>query len=138
MNLFSPEQTLRRINELLDCLINRLSDAEDPALVPCRNRTGPSKSIDNISQCRGYTSAILVLSFVQKLLLSNRTATNREVYYVFVTHFRSQRECDASIMDVCNLLGVERIALGLSASPRGMRFYRAWECLDVMYSSRIF
>ena len=119
MNPFAPEYTLCRINELLRRLVDRLSDIEDPALVPFRNKSAPTKSIDNISQSRGYTSVLLILSFVQKLLLSDRTATNREIYYVFVTHFRSQRECDASIMDTCNLLGVERIALGLCASPRG-------------------
>lgn len=63
----------------------------------------------------------MIISFVQKLLLSNRTTTNREVYYFFVTHFRSQKECDAAIVDVCNLLGVERISLGLTASPKGKR-----------------
>lgn len=57
--------------------------------------------------------------------MSNRTTTNRELYYIFITHFRTQRECDAAIVDVCNLLGVERISLGLSASPKG------WFCGNI-------
>ncbi len=43
----------------------------------------------------------------------------REIYYTHVTHFRSQRECDSIIVDVCNLLNVERVHLGLFASPKG-------------------
>ena len=73
----------------------------------------------NIGQCRTFTSICLVLSFIHQLLLSMRTTTTREVYYVFVTHFRSQRECDSAILDVAKVLGVSRRSLGLSASPKG-------------------
>lgn len=73
----------------------------------------------NIGQCRTFTSICLVLSFIHQLLLSMRTTTTREVYYVFVTHFRSQRECDSAILDVAKILGVSRRSLGLSASPKG-------------------
>lgn len=78
------------------------------------------RSFGNISQTRSFTSVVLVMSFVHQLLLSNRTTTTREVYYVFVTHFRSQRECDSAILDVAKILDVPRRALGLSASPKGM------------------
>jgi meiotic recombination protein SPO11 len=60
------------------------------------------------------------MSFIHSLLLSNRTTTTREVYYVFVTHFRNQKECDSAILDVARCLGVPRRALGLSASPKGV------------------
>jgi len=80
--------------------------------------TAVTKSL-NLHQCRSYTSVLLVLSFVQGLLRSRRTSTTREVYYHFVTHFRSQRECDAAIWDAAALLRVPRGALGLAASPRG-------------------
>jgi DNA topoisomerase VI subunit A len=60
------------------------------------------------------------MSFIHSLLLSNRTTTTREVYYVFVTHFRNQKECDSAILDVAKCLGVPRRALGLSASPKGV------------------
>lgn len=73
----------------------------------------------NIGQCRTFTSICLVLSFIHQLLLSMRTTTTREVYYVFVTHFRSQSECDRTILDVAKVLGVSRRSLGLSASPKG-------------------
>ena len=77
------------------------------------------RSFANISQSRSFASILLVLSFIHSLLLSNRTTTTREVYYVFVTHFRGQRECDGVILDVVKILGVPRRSLGLSASPKG-------------------
>jgi meiotic recombination protein SPO11 len=71
-------------------------------------------------QCRNLTSVLLVLSFCHALLLSNKkTTTCREVYYHYVTHFRSQAECDAAIQDATLVLNVPRHALGLKASPKG-------------------
>jgi meiotic recombination protein SPO11 len=78
-----------------------------------------------LSQARSYTSLLLVASFCHQLLLSRRTTTIREVYYAHVTHFRSQRECDASIRQLCAVLRAPRHSLGLRASPRG------WFCGDV-------
>ena len=77
------------------------------------------RNFGNIAQSRSFTSICLVMSFIHQLLLSNRTTTTREVYYVFVTHFRNQKECDGVILDVAKILGVSRRALGLSASPKG-------------------
>jgi len=61
----------------------------------------------------------MVLSYCHSLLLSNRSTTTREVYYFFVTHFRNQRECEQAIWDAADLVGVSRISLGLTASPKG-------------------
>jgi DNA topoisomerase VI, subunit A len=110
---------LSRINKILEQLVSCLEKDKPPQLVSPYNKSFTSKYFTNISQCRSLTSIVLVLSFVQKLLLSNRTTTNREVYYFFITYFRSQRECDSAIADVCSLLAVERISLGLAASPKG-------------------
>ncbi|KAL7442454.1 hypothetical protein ACHAXH_009236 [Discostella pseudostelligera] len=77
------------------------------------------RSIGNIAQSRSFTSICLVMYFIHQLLLSNRTTTTREVFYVFVTHFRNQRECDGVILDVAKVLGVSRRSLGLFASPKG-------------------
>lgn len=117
--LFTAEDVLQRIHHLTLSIIECLDRDQDPILSLNEDDGSGGKSMDNLSQCRGYTNIILILSFVQKLLLSQRSTTNREVYYFFVTHFRSQRECDSAIIEVCNLLGVERISLGLSASPKG-------------------
>lgn len=79
-------------------------------------------SFHNLAQGRKFTSILLVLSFCYTLLLSQRTTTTREVYYFYVTHFRSQKECDQAIVDATNLLQIPRSSLGLFASPKG------WYC----------
>lgn len=84
------------------------------------NATGKDvKIFDDYRTDRTFTSITKVMAFIHQLLLSNRTTTTREVYYVFVTHFRNQKECDGAILDVANILNVPRRALGLSASPKG-------------------
>ena len=91
-------------------------------ITPSRTDTGDPRfyrNFDNIAQSRSFASICCVMSFIHQLLLSNRTTTTREVYYVFVTHFRNQRECDDVILDVARALGVSRRSLGLSASPKG-------------------
>jgi len=101
-------------------------DYDPDAFQPTKNNNTPGggdpkfhRSFGNIAQSRSFTSICLVMSFIHQLLLSNRTTTTREVYYVFVTHFRNQRECDGVILDVAKILGVSRRSLGLSASPKG-------------------
>ena len=98
-------------------------EARDNAIVSSNLNVNGDQNFNrawgNIGQCRTFTSICLVLSFIHQLLLSMRTTTTREVYYVFVTHFRSQRECDSAILDVAKILGVSRRSLGLSASPKG-------------------
>ena len=115
----SPRNVLARINKIIKQLLVCIEENKPPQLSSPYNQLFTTKYFTNISQCRSLTSMVLVLSFVQKLLLSNRTTTNREVYYFFITYFRSQRECDLAISDVCSLLAVERISLGLAASPKG-------------------
>mmetsp|Transcript_18230 Transcript_18230/g.41265 ORF Transcript_18230/g.41265 Transcript_18230/m.41265 type:complete len:680 (-) Transcript_18230:48-2087(-) len=142
-------EVIHRIESVMESLINYLDRKEEPVLKGYRkkpdfyeddsseddgsaadqfarptslNPSGDAKfsrSFGNIAQSRSFTSICLVMSFVHQLLLSNRTTTTREVYYVFVTHFRSQRECDGAILDVAKMLGVSRVSLGLSASPKG-------------------
>ncbi|CAJ1966115.1 unnamed protein product [Cylindrotheca closterium] len=78
-----------------------------------------NKSFYHLSHCRSLTSILLVASYCQKLLLSNRTTTMREVYYYYVTHFFHQKECDKAIWDLARILQVSRSSLGLYASPKG-------------------
>ena len=74
-----------------------------------------------LAQSRSFTSILMVLSYCHSLLGHNRSATTREVYYFFVTHFRNQRECDSAIWEAADLLGVPRMSLGLAASPKGRK-----------------
>jgi hypothetical protein len=80
-----------------------------------------TKDLANTSQSRSVCNIFLILQLVHGLLLhgskeTNRTAqskglyahrstiTTRQIYYYYVTHFKSQKECDDSISDVCKLL----------------------------------
>jgi meiotic recombination protein SPO11 len=135
----SSDEVIRRIEDLAASFIDTLADDSLPfpilqtILHPAAhdddddsNNNQPTSTIKQIlkrftalHQSRSYTSIWLVLSFCHQLLQSNRTATNREVYYHYITHFRKQRECDAAILDAALLLQVPRMALGLKASPKG-------------------
>ncbi|KAL7552380.1 hypothetical protein ACHAWF_015614, partial [Thalassiosira exigua] len=133
-------EVLHRIEAIMEGLFEQLHRKEEPVLrgyasprASRRSRRDHDRAdaydgggdpnfrrdFGNIAQCRSFASICLVLSFVHRLLLSNRTTTTREVYYVFVTHFRNQRECDEVILQVAKMLGVPRRSLGLSASPKG-------------------
>ena len=125
------EEILRRIDELTLSIFHHLDRCQDPIMMENNNKS----FVANISQARSYTSALLVLSFVQKnLLLTNRTTTNREVYYFFVTHFRSQRECDSAVIDVANMLNVERASLGILASPKGKSANKQTNLIIIYYT----
>jgi hypothetical protein len=80
-----------------------------------------TKDLANTSQSRSVCNIFLILQLVHGLLLhgskeTNRTAqskglyahrstiTTRQIYYYYVTHFKSKKECDDSISDVCKLL----------------------------------
>ena len=73
-----------------------------------------------------FTNMLLVMCYVHNLLLSKRTSTTREVFYFYVTHFKTQRECDKAISDVSRWLEVPRLALGLVASPKGKIYVFAY------------
>jgi len=125
----SSIEVMRRIEILAFDLIQtlHLSTIEKPLpliiqgnpLFSHNPSTIPSRSLRNLSACRIFSSIIMILNFIHALLLQGRTTSTREVYYFFATHFRSQRECDGVILDVARLLGVSRVSLGLSASPKG-------------------
>lgn len=125
----SPQTVIASIEALVSSIIEYLDREESPLL--------SSQHVTRrltLSQSRSFTSICMVLSFSHSLLLSGRTTTTREVYYFFVTHFRSQRECDAAILDASNLLSVPRSSLGLYASPKGnLSKYTICSCFMSLY-----
>jgi hypothetical protein len=110
----SPNDVMDGIEHLMMDICEFLTKGELPIL-----SNGTMRKRFTLSQARSFTSIVMVYSFVYSLLGSNRTTTTREVYYFYVTHFTSQRECDAAILDAANLLGVPRVSMGLYASPKG-------------------
>lgn len=126
----TSDEVIRRIEELIELIIEDLDEDTLPVMETYQEPSGDGlqRTITkrfNLSQCRSFTSIVLVLSFCHSLLASGRTTTTREIYYFYVTHFRSQQECDLAISDAAVLLQVPRHALGLKASPRG------WFCGDI-------
>jgi DNA topoisomerase VI subunit A len=63
---------------------------------------------------------IAVLSVCHELLLKNKTMSQRELYYLLIKHFQSQRELNVALQDACATLGVPRYALNIGAATRGV------------------
>jgi len=150
-SFITAETVLARIESLAETVAQALDAHQMPELTqylpPFSVQAMTAASVMTkrltLQQCRSFTSILLVLAYCHSLLLQQqtnnnsensnicrRTTTTREVYYFYVTHFRSQRECDAAIWDCCQLLQVPRHALGLQAGSRG------WFCGDVVLYSR--
>lgn len=125
----TTEEVLRRIEDLMATIVDALDEERMPVLETYQEDNHiPTREITKrftMNQCRSFTSILLVTTFCHSLLTANRTTTNREVYYFYVTHFRTQKECDLAIQDAACLLQVPRDSLGLKASPRG------WFCGDI-------
>jgi DNA topoisomerase VI subunit A len=113
----SREATIARIQNIFHSMLVTFSRGEMPTL-----SNGNVVIRFTPQQARSYTSILLVLSYVHKLLLSNQTATLRDEYYFHQDHFSNQVESDAAILNAVNLLGVSRSSLGIFASPKG------WYC----------
>ena len=142
-NEISTRHVLLRMECVVVSIIAALDEMVIPEMVQYDHQTVPpetseaEKSLNvmkkrfSIQQSRSFTSMLLVIAYCHSLLQSTddygrtRSTTTREVYYYYITHFRSQRECDTAIWDVCTLLQVPRHSLGLQASSRG------WFCGDV-------
>ena len=105
-----PKHVIASIEDVVSCIVRSLENKTLPQM--------EGKSF-GLAQGRSFTSILMVLQFCHLLLMDNRTTTTREVYYTFVTHFRSQKECDTAIWDTASMLRVPRRALGLTASPKG-------------------
>jgi DNA topoisomerase VI subunit A len=142
-SIVTTAMVLRRIEKVAERIVQCLDDGNLPEMTQSvehsnsdnENELQPNPTLVkrfSLHQCRSFTSMLLVMSYCHALLSSwnnstgtKKTVTTREVYYVHVTHFRHQRECNDAIKSVCILLQVPRHALGLQASARG------WLCGDV-------
>lgn len=111
----TAEEVTGRIEDLVASIVEGL----DEDSLPQMKFEKLSKRF-TLTGSRNFTSILMVLSYCHCLLQEHRSTTTREVYYFFVTHFRHQRECEQAIWDTAQLLGVSRISLGLTASPKGM------------------
>lgn len=83
----SPEIVISRIETLVFGIVRQLDEGKVPVL----EGNGITKDFGQWNQCRSFTNIVLVLSYCHILLLANRTTTTREVFYFYVTHFRSHK-----------------------------------------------
>lgn len=148
--VLSPAELINRMESLVEVIVEAMDQHKLPELSTYSSRHRRRKRthdsllhasknkkrrivFHNLQQSRIFANVLLVLSFCHTLLLAQRTTTTREVYYFYVTHFRSQKECDAAIVETAKLLRVPRSSLGLYASPKG------WfcGCIQVIQNGRV-
>jgi meiotic recombination protein SPO11 len=134
----TSSDVIQRIEELATNIVVSLDRGELPAMstyqsiISSDQEQASNRTMKRftINQCRSFTSVLLVAAFCHSLIIAERTTTNREVYYFYVTHFRSQKECDAAIWDLCSIIQTPRHMLNLMASPKG------WFCGDIQLISK--
>jgi meiotic recombination protein SPO11 len=69
---------------------------------------------------KGFSQIWALLSFIHDLLLNNKRATQREIYYCLVDLFKTQKEFNEVVQDVVAVLNCQRQCLGITTSARGM------------------
>ena len=138
---------LDKIHAVMIELTTSLADGSPPTLTGIKRRSGGNMSLvlddsngtvrlmssnanlDANKSLKSMTSVLLVMQYSARLLRANKTCTQRELYYVFQSHFQIQKQCDGAILDCASLLGVDRERLNLRASSRGLYggCIRLWE-----------
>lgn len=71
-------------------------------------------------QSHRFSVYLLMLKIIHDLLVSNTTATKREIYYRRVAFFRTQETVDRAVDDIAATLGVRRRELGIVAATKGL------------------
>lgn len=67
---------------------------------------------------RRYTGIWLILQTAHALLAENKTATQRDVYYLH-PFFKGQNEADEAILDAGSILGIPRGSMNIVAATKG-------------------
>lgn len=72
-----------------------------------------------LAGARSFARIWKLLDAVHALVSCNKTATQRELYYMGSSFFLSQAECNEGILDVAGLLRVPRHCLGVTSTVKG-------------------
>ena len=67
-----------------------------------------SKALENTMTAKSYTRLIAILGVVAELLGTGRTMSQRDVYYTLKFLFKNQTECNASIIELGQVLSLKR------------------------------
>jgi DNA topoisomerase VI subunit A len=105
------------------------TSANNSEAVPATTGAINTRRSFSLHNCRQLTSLLKVLTLIRSLILSHRTVTLREVYYTYVTYFRSYGECTNIVNEISRLLNCPRSALNIYASPKG------WICGRVRFET---
>ncbi|EGZ16154.1 hypothetical protein PHYSODRAFT_506531 [Phytophthora sojae] len=127
-------QVLRRIEALAADFLERLSDGKLLELEALkRNSSALVYDHQNQRQIHGnerrfvklnrqggrrYTGIWLILQTAHALLTENKTATQRDVYYLH-PFFKGQSEADEAILDAGSILGVPRGCMNIVGATKG-------------------
>ncbi|RAW39228.1 hypothetical protein PC110_g4558 [Phytophthora cactorum] len=127
-------QILRRIEELAAEFLESLSTGKVLELEALkRNSSAMIYDHENQRQLHGnetrliklnrqggrrYTGIWLILQTAHALLTENKTATQRDVYYLH-PFFKAQSEADEAILDAGSILGIPRGSMNIVAATKG-------------------
>jgi meiotic recombination protein SPO11 len=105
-----------RIESLVAELIRETSAGRDPAF---SLGLQPLFSPPFFTGARDLAGVLKVLRTVYECALEGKTVTQRELYYLCASYFKSQQEAQSSLSRVASLLDLERHELGVLAAARG-------------------
>jgi DNA topoisomerase VI subunit A len=119
----SHAEVIRRIEQLILRVFTSLANGEDPvfglSLPPFISFNDSEYARRGSVGARELASILQILCTSYELLLSGRTVTQREVYYLGATYFKDVKELSTSLARATKLLDVPRHSLRILAACRG-------------------
>ncbi|KAA8912426.1 Spo11/DNA topoisomerase VI subunit A [Sphaerosporella brunnea] len=122
-DLVAPQTSLlTRITTLLTSLHTPLLAHQSPTLsIASRTTTLPTAhTLSFLTHPWRFSIYLLLLSYIHQLLLTNTTATKRDLFYRNPTLFRRQAVVDKAIDDLACTFGVRRGELHVVAAAKGL------------------
>jgi meiotic recombination protein SPO11 len=115
-------RVIDQIQRLVQQILEDISAQRDPAVRQLSSSAfcDPDSHRESAhSGAKALASILRVLRTSYELLVSGRTCTSREVYYLHAEYFCNQQEANAAVTAACSRLGLARHELGILAAPRG-------------------
>lgn len=121
-----------RISSLFEQVVRSLANGNKlPPLYVCRESMlhqthdgvvvgGKRYDLDKFQTSRAYTQIIAVAVLVMELIKSNRSMSQRDVYYSLKSLFRTQAESNGIILELGLMLGLKRHEMGIYPASKGL------------------
>ncbi|MHA1146869.1 MAG: hypothetical protein ACTSR8_01335 [Promethearchaeota archaeon] len=130
------QQTLQRVNELIDDILEKIYTTGRPSIkLPSRASSNiiwdeendllllgeqlQEKQFHSLTSVADITRLIRVIEIIHELLKKNLHASKREIFYSDVNLFVEQKNSDKCIEDAATLLYTTRNSTHIVANPRG-------------------